>query len=142
MGRTGRIDIDTSGVPAYGRRAGPGAGGGRRVHRAAGRGISRSHKPVRAWRCRSVQRPVRRCAVQERHLEQKPDGAGRERHDGTSFAALAALPLAAAPAWAEREGSGPAGNDGAFGAWIVPVGAVSAPRPPTRTATWPRRASA
>lgn len=44
------------------------------------------------------------------------------------WAALAAVPLAAAPAWtpsarAESEGNGPAGNDGAFAVWVVPLAA-------------------
>lgn len=38
------------------------------------------------------------------------------------FAALVALAFAAAPARAESEGNGPAGNDGAFTGWVVPVG--------------------
>lgn len=44
------------------------------------------------------------------------------------FTALATLPLAAAPALAEGEGNGPAGNDGAFAGWTVaaPTGGGSA----------------
>ena len=44
---------------------------------------------------------------------------------GVCFAAFVALAFAAAPARAESEGNGPAGNDGAFTGWVVPVGAAS-----------------
>lgn len=42
---------------------------------------------------------------------------------GACFAALVALAFAAGPARAESEGNGPAGNDGVFASWVVPLAA-------------------
>ena len=44
------------------------------------------------------------------------------------WAASAVVALAAAPgwtpnAWGQSEGNGPAGNDGVFGHWVVPMAA-------------------